>query len=83
MTTAEEFITDLIDILDDGVALVDELVTELTKSNDEDDNYDFDEEEAYDDDTEEDASPETSLEEEETVQDYVEETWLRHVSEEV
>lgn len=64
MTTAEEFITDLIDILDDGVALVDELVTELTKSNDEDDNYDFDEEEAYDDDTEEDASPETSLEEE-------------------
>ena len=83
MTTAEEFITDLIDILDDGVALVDELVMELTKSNDEDDNYDFDEEEAYDDDTEEDASPETSLEEEETVQDYVEETWLRHVSEEV
>ena len=83
MTTAEEFITDLIDILDDGVALVDELVTELTKSNDEDDNYDCDEEEAYDDDTEEDASPETSLEEEETVQDYVEETWLRHVSEEV
>ena len=39
MTTAEEYIRDLFAVVDNGINLVDELVTKITKSSDEYDDY--------------------------------------------